>query len=70
MTVQCCKCKRILVDGHWVRPTTDIEGPMSHSYCPQCLLEATIEIFNERASGSHVRQARDLVNNLPVTAST
>ena len=69
MTVQCCKCKRIRLAGDWVPRTGAPEGPASHSYCPDCLLETNVEMFNERASDSGVRHARDLLDSLAVSAS-
>jgi hypothetical protein len=68
MTVQCCKCKRIRVNGHWLPATSAKPGSTSHSYCPECLFEATVEMFNERASATGLRHARDLLNGLAIAA--
>ncbi len=67
MTVQCCKCKRIRQDGRWQPTSAATETPASHTYCPACLLEANVAIFNERASFSRVRHARDILKSLAVT---
>ncbi|GMW00052.1 MAG: hypothetical protein AMXMBFR84_11900 [Candidatus Hydrogenedentota bacterium] len=46
MIVQCCDCKRIRLNGNWKRfhvpvPSTTL---VSHSYCPECLDKALLEI--------------------------
>lgn len=58
MTVQCCKCKKTLHAGEWVAVHGRLADPVSHSYCPDCLLEAHIEIFNAHASSSRPGHAR------------
>lgn len=68
MTVQCCKCKRIRVNGRWLPAASAAGCAVSHSYCPECLFEANVEMFNERASATGLRHARDLLNGLAITA--
>ena len=50
MTVQCCKCNRIQVGEDWIDRLEPPEGPVSHTYCPICYLEARIEFFTAEAS--------------------
>ncbi len=68
MTVQCCKCKRIRVGGCWLPESAALEAPASHSYCPECLFETSIEMFNERASVTILQDANSLLNDAAATA--
>lgn len=64
MTIQCCDCKRIRVDGAWTTPSTDIAGPVSHSYCPVCAEMFKSGAFSEKASHasvSGIRFAKEVV---------
>jgi hypothetical protein len=38
MIHQCCQCRKIEVDGHWVYPRfSQLDGQdVSHGYCPTC----------------------------------
>ena len=37
MTVQCCVCKQVHVEGEWVWHERTPIDYVSHSYCPPCL---------------------------------
>ena len=50
MTVQCCMCKLIRVDGEWIRRPQDDRGDTSHTYCPVCLDETLTTIRMEQVS--------------------
>lgn len=52
MTVQCCKCKKVHHEGHWVFERSEPEVPVTHSYCPVCEDECYIELFSAQASRS------------------
>jgi hypothetical protein len=58
MTIQCCDCKRLRVDGTWTAPSPDFAGPVSHSYCPACAEAFLVGTFAETASRSKVRSIR------------
>ena len=46
MTVQCCLCKRVRKQQHWVDPEIDMVdmADTSHGYCPKCAAKAFAEI--------------------------
>jgi hypothetical protein len=44
MTVQCCVCRKYRVDDRW-KKNADIDGSVSHTYCPVCKKEA-MKSFN------------------------
>jgi hypothetical protein len=50
MKVQCCKCKRMKIDGRWRFASVHIHGPISHGYCPDCADSTRLEHFCEQAS--------------------
>ena len=50
MTVQCCKCKKVRIGRLWVEPSREVDGTVSHSYCPECAEACYIEIFSLQAS--------------------
>ena len=60
MTIQCCKCKGIYLGGRW--HTTGIldvsKGPISHTYCPECLLATHVQLTNEVAGTSNISAAK------------
>ncbi len=58
MTIQCCDCKRVRVDGTWTTPARDIAGPVSHSYCPVCAETFLAGALSEGASHSTVSGIR------------
>lgn len=38
MTVQCCMCKQVNVDGEWIhKQPEEADIQLSHTYCPNCL---------------------------------
>jgi len=47
MTVQCCKCRKLKIDGEWTRASKPPEGCVSHTYCPVCLAQVLAEIRSE-----------------------
>lgn len=58
MEVQCCVCKRIRKDDHWVRParTEAVNAAaMSHGYCPRCASKVLEDI---RAQGGLLKGLR------------
>ncbi len=52
MTVQCCKCKKVHREGHWVAERPESAAQVTHSYCPICEDECYIELFSAQASRS------------------
>jgi hypothetical protein len=44
MIVQCCVCKDVRTDDIWADPPSLIEGDISHTYCPDCLVVFQQEI--------------------------
>jgi len=69
MTVQCCKCNRVRMSGRLLPQPAAVKGPVTHGYCPECLLEKPVAMFNERASINGVCTALDLFNRLGATPS-
>lgn len=63
MKVQCCKCKRIKLDGRWDYATKHVHEPISHGYCPACADATKLEFFCEQASKATFRRAGQ-VNDL------
>ena len=57
MKVQCCKCKRVKLNGSWVYATQHIHEPISHGYCPKCADATKLEFFCEQASQTPFRRA-------------
>jgi ribosomal protein L44E len=43
MTVQCCVCRKYRVKNSWKR-AANVEGDVSHTYCPVCKEQALKEI--------------------------
>ncbi len=64
MTIQCCKCDRVLTLSRWVHVDPAPED-VSYSYCPVCLAEARHEFREEQ------RQLADVpgVAAVPVLAT-
>lgn len=60
MKVQCCKCKRMKVDGRWDFPKRHIHEAISHGYCPECAYATKLEFFSERASHATFHRAKQL----------
>jgi hypothetical protein len=58
MTVQCCMCKMVRIDGEWNHHHQALRGDTSHTYCPVCLDVTLMEIHMEK-------QGREM---LPVVA--
>ncbi|MBN2307414.1 MAG: hypothetical protein JXR94_00495 [Candidatus Hydrogenedentes bacterium] len=46
MIVQCCVCKKVRKDGHWVELRTPLRKGafVSHGYCPVCAAKAFEEV--------------------------
>lgn len=64
MKVQCCKCKRMNVEGRWEYPARHIHELVSHGYCPACADATKLEFFCQQASrATHGRagQLNDLL---------
>jgi len=36
VTIRCCGCGRILIDGRWYVTPKHVRGKCSHTYCPDC----------------------------------
>lgn len=68
MNIQCCKCKKVKLDGKWHHVTHELEGMTSHTYCPVCSEEFLIEIFSSHASHSTL-QAADRLGRMLAAAS-
>ena len=66
MTVQCCKCKRLKDGADWFEAAEAPTGPISHTYCPDCLEITHLEFFTAQASCSPVHSA-SVVNHLVST---
>ena len=49
MTIQCCMCKKVKVDGHWVSRHSVSHGRVTHTYCPVCLALTLDEIKLEQS---------------------
>ena len=45
MTVVCCKCKKIRIEGEWKRHSESPMDIVSHTYCPICLASARTELL-------------------------
>ncbi len=60
MKVQCCKCKRMKLNGRWVFATRHIHETVSHGYCPECADATKLEFFSERASRTSSYRAGQL----------
>lgn len=37
MTVQCCVCAKVKIDGKWIHDAIKHPHDVSHTYCPMCL---------------------------------
>jgi len=52
MTIQCCVCQKLRLDGKWVvREVPHLPGEsVSHTYCPRCVQKLTreLEIWHDR----------------------
>lgn len=48
MTIACCVCNQIRIDGEWVNPRGGNPNEMSHMYCPPCMAIQLNEIRRER----------------------
>ncbi len=44
MCIQCCKCKKVNVDGQWKTPNFDLPEIVSHTYCPKCLNDSLLAL--------------------------
>ncbi len=60
MKVQCCKCKRMKLNGRWVFAKHHIHESISHGYCPKCADATKLEFFSERASQTTFHRAGQL----------
>lgn len=49
MTIQCCRCNKIRVDGKWSPTHEGLHSVVTHTYCPVCLDIANAEIRAELA---------------------
>jgi len=47
MTIQCCKCKKVLVNDEWVVGGDSPRADISHTYCPVCLESTVLELRAE-----------------------
>ena len=45
MTVVCCSCKKVRVEGEWKRSHDHPGEPESHTYCPVCLDAAKADLI-------------------------
>ena len=50
MEIQCCKCAKVRHDNEWQWPEGFTDGPVSYSYCPECLDEFRCENARRRSS--------------------
>ena len=64
MTIQCCKCKRIRVDGQWFTSAEPLGSDVSHTYCPTCAELFLVEAFSAFASDSSRSAASRLMRLL------
>lgn len=48
MTLQCCVCKKVNIDGSWVYDGHGGRADASHTYCPYCLKDSVTELAYER----------------------
>lgn len=64
MTIQCCKCKRIRIDGQWFAPVDPPGTDVSHTYCPTCAEIFLVEAFSAFASYSPRHAAQRLMQLL------
>lgn len=60
MTVQCCKCKKVNVDGRWARSHETSYDCVSHTYCPTCY-ERTVSEFQAERLNAVARLVRAAV---------
>lgn len=46
ITVKCCKCQRVRIDGRWEYEESKdpARRRYSHSYCPVCLIKVHAEL--------------------------
>ncbi len=45
MMRMCCVCNKVEQGGHWQRcPSLPEAEPVTHGYCPECFIEAMVEI--------------------------
>lgn len=49
MQVQCCVCKRVRREGHWVRlkRAETLRDNVSHGYCPRCASKVLEDIRSQ-----------------------
>lgn len=54
MTTQCCVCHRVQEEGEWIRQMAGLK-PVSHTYCPDCLLVLRDEMKSQLLVNKEVR---------------
>ncbi|NIA13450.1 MAG: hypothetical protein GWP08_05170 [Nitrospiraceae bacterium] len=47
MTIQCCVCRKVEMDGKWAVTDESVASGVSHTYCPVCLQRALSEFKDE-----------------------
>jgi len=58
MIRQCCQCKKIAVDGHWVYPRfNQLAGQeISHGYCDRCFSKVKRQIRSQHCGVAAIRR--------------
>ncbi len=47
IVVKCCKCRRVRVEGLWIRESSmaeSLDRAYSHSFCPACLVKVHADL--------------------------
>jgi hypothetical protein len=44
MQRKCCVCQKTQWGGEWLAMPVEIDGPITHGYCPECFSELMTEI--------------------------
>ncbi len=60
MEIQCCKCAKARHEDGWRWTEGFTDGPVSYSYCPECLDEFRYEAGLRRRRKSRARVRRSI----------
>ena len=67
MTVQCCRCSKVRMEGAWVSLSTGPSDSVSHTYCPVCL-EDFVRQFRAEQTGKDVPASQFRKRSMRVAA--
>lgn len=58
MLLQCCQCRKVMIDGRWVYPRfSQLEGQdVTHGYCDECFADCRREIEHHVREGHRMRR--------------